>query len=265
MFDTHIMYSRKCGATARAIRDEFEILGVPTTFSEDPPNNRDTNIIRWGTSRKGIKVNGVVFNSRSAIARSTDKYRTLEVLRDSGDIVWHVPQFHKNPRALLHFLGRNAPIVWRGKNHSHGRDFEYIENLGEATHNTEDDGYYMAYIDKAREYRVFATPYKALIVYEKKPMVEEPDNYRWNMEFGYRQEQIKDITLSTLGAIHLAIDSVKALGLDFGAVDILETKDGEVYVIECNTAPTLGEYSLPIVVSHMVSTLWPNGIENDGD
>lgn len=38
----------------------------------------------------------------------------------------------------------------------------------------------------------------------------------------------------------LAIEAVEALGLDFGAVDILMTGDGSVYVLEVNTAPGLG-------------------------
>jgi glutathione synthase/RimK-type ligase-like ATP-grasp enzyme len=38
----------------------------------------------------------------------------------------------------------------------------------------------------------------------------------------------------------LAINAVAALGLDFGAVDIIKDENGDVYVLECNTAPGLG-------------------------
>lgn len=39
---------------------------------------------------------------------------------------------------------------------------------------------------------------------------------------------------------NLAIDAVKALGLDFGAVDIIKDEEGNVFVLEVNTAPGLG-------------------------
>lgn len=38
----------------------------------------------------------------------------------------------------------------------------------------------------------------------------------------------------------LAIDAIEALGLDFGAVDIIRNPDGQVFVLEVNTAPGLG-------------------------
>lgn len=39
---------------------------------------------------------------------------------------------------------------------------------------------------------------------------------------------------------NLAVEAVEALGLDFGAVDIIKDTDGNVYVLEVNTAPGLG-------------------------
>jgi glutathione synthase/RimK-type ligase-like ATP-grasp enzyme len=38
----------------------------------------------------------------------------------------------------------------------------------------------------------------------------------------------------------LAIDAVQVLGLDFGAVDIIKDENGDVFVLEINTAPGLG-------------------------
>jgi D-alanine-D-alanine ligase-like ATP-grasp enzyme len=37
----------------------------------------------------------------------------------------------------------------------------------------------------------------------------------------------------------LSVEAVAALGLDFGAVDIIEDKEGNFYVLEINTAPGL--------------------------
>ena len=38
----------------------------------------------------------------------------------------------------------------------------------------------------------------------------------------------------------LAVEAIQALGLDFGAVDIIMNNDGDVFVLEINTAPGLG-------------------------
>jgi len=38
----------------------------------------------------------------------------------------------------------------------------------------------------------------------------------------------------------LAVEAIQALGLDFGAVDIIMDNDGDVFVLEVNTAPGLG-------------------------
>lgn len=263
MLRTHIMYHRSCGVTARAIYSALQdIIGDNVSISSGPPDTRNCNVIRWGTSARGRRVNGVIFNPRRAILNVTDKYKTLEILADDDRLVWHTPNFSKDPSDIFH---DGRAIIWRGRNHRHGNQWEYIEDLSRATHNRSGDGYFMEYINKVREYRIYASPDKAMVVYEKIPSVENPDPYRWNMDFGYRQEQVKDITMNTIVAIRIAMETVSALHLNFGAVDVVETEGGRLYVLECNSAPTLGEYSLPIITSHMVNTIWPNGIENDGD
>ena len=45
------------------------------------------------------------------------------------------------------------------------------------------------------------------------------------------------------GLCPLGVEAAKALGLDFGAVDIIE-KNGRYYVLEVNTAPRLEGYSI---------------------
>ena len=45
----------------------------------------------------------------------------------------------------------------------------------------------------------------------------------------------------------MGIDAVSALGLDFGAVDIIEDADGKLYVLEVNTAPGLEGQTLTLM------------------
>ncbi len=41
------------------------------------------------------------------------------------------------------------------------------------------------------------------------------------------------------GLLNLGCHAVSALGLDFGAADIIQDKHGKLYVLEVNTAPGL--------------------------
>ena len=45
-------------------------------------------------------------------------------------------------------------------------------------------------------------------------------------------------------------NTIKALKLDFGAVDIIRAKNGKLYVLEVNTAPGLEERKLQIYADY---------------
>jgi hypothetical protein len=54
----------------------------------------------------------------------------------------------------------------------------------------------------------------------------------------------------------LAQDAVEALGLDFGSVDICMDKDGDIFVLEVNTACGLEETTLSNYISG-IQTFYP--------
>lgn len=102
--------------------------------------------------------------------------------------------------------------------------------------------YYTQQVPKQNEFRVWAFRNKALATYEKK--LDYPQKYgrngrskevwNWHNGFAYqfvRPEAVQDKLKQ------LAVDAVAALGLDFGAVDIILGADRWYYVLEVNTAP----------------------------
>jgi len=241
-----VLYSKKCANTGRAIVKGLKSAGVNASGGFESPSDTNCNLIRWGTSAKSKMFSGNVFNKREAIGRATDKLVALSVLSKARI---PVPVFGED---LAIF--DNLPILWRGRNHHAGNKFRMIKTLKEYREEVkrgQTEGYYMDFINKAREYRIYATTEEVIICYEKLKTKDVTCPYRWNRDFGYSQEQCKRVSKNTSCAMILATRCIKTLGLDFGAVDIVETKDGKLYVIEVNTGPTLGDFSLPIILEKM--------------
>lgn len=94
--------------------------------------------------------------------------------------------------------------------------------------------WFSSYVPMETEYRVWIYRDEHLDTYEK--VMHRPKDYKYigrNFRNGFDFEhtrQKQDATAQARMAIH-------ALGLDFGAVDMLRGEDGEIYILEVNTAP----------------------------
>lgn len=98
---------------------------------------------------------------------------------------------------------------------------------------------YTKYVFKIREYRVHATKTEVIDTQQKvcKPG-EEPKTWKIRVHSNGFMFQRNNIAVSPERDA-LAIAAINTLGLDFGAVDIIEDKKGNLYVLEVNTAPGL--------------------------
>lgn len=97
--------------------------------------------------------------------------------------------------------------------------------------------FFTEYVPRDTEYRVWVYRRRMLGTYEKVMMY--PDKYRFigcNYRNGFAFKYVPT-EVAPVPAIEAAAASVTALGLDFGAVDILRGKDGHYHVLEVNTAP----------------------------
>lgn len=107
---------------------------------------------------------------------------------------------------------------------------------------------YVEYIEKKYEYRAIVVGDSVVDFKQKKKRLSERDGegnviedtriehdpHVWNLNGGYifaREGVRHPDTID-----ELAVKAVKALGLDFGAVDIIEDDEGRLYVLEINTA-----------------------------
>lgn len=198
-----------CGPTGRTLRD---LVGVV----------RGNGVVCWGMGYGGE------LPALNRHASRYDKLEQLRVLRDAG--VLTVPFFERLPEGA-----ENYPLLGRRLRHHGGRDIQLIMQPGDAAHCGAD--FYTRYIPRQTEYRTWVYRRRHLGTYEK--VLAHPERYNRigaNFRNGFAfnlvpGEGVAD-EIRNLGSA-----TVTALGLDFGAVDILRGMDGRYYVLEANTAP----------------------------
>lgn len=176
-----------------------------------------------GVVNYGYNPNNQNLPTLNGQAGRVDKYTELVKLDEAG--VATVP-FSKNSGDLL------GTYLARRVHHTRGRDIQ-VNGRGD---------YYTELIPKAREYRTWVFRDKHLATYEKVLSYPERNGRRgrsreiWNWGNGYGYEYRRGDE-APRDARTLASRAVKALGLDFGAVDLILGRDGFYYVLEVNTAP----------------------------
>lgn len=205
-------------------------LGVDHGRSGDLDRRYDY-LIRWGTSGSvRYRPNQEAINSRRAVDRNTNKLWSLRRLDEEGVTV---PPFSTDADDL------DWPLLGRERQHSQGSDINLILQQRDVTL-TEND-FYVKYIPTKLEYRMHVADGEVFKVHEKR-LRHEAENHPYirNAETGWvfvdprRREPDHQ----------LAVGAVEAVGLDFGAVDVVRGEDDVEYVLEVNSAPSLDEGNL---------------------
>lgn len=176
--------------------------------------------INWGRNTANSQLNPDISNV-------TNKRRMRELFAEHG-----VPM----PKlARLHGYERNLPLVGRPDTHTKGRGFwlcsttEDVRRALRGTRRKRAATHFMEYISRERaprEYRVHIFLGKSIRISEKN--FDDDGKYTTAKP----QHNVRHVRQA-------AKDAVKAVGLDFGAVDIL-ANDDECWVLEVNSAPGVG-------------------------
>lgn len=208
-----VIASKKTRKSAAALKEKLEELDY------DGPQ------INWGFS--GSTKTDVI-NKPRAVALAVNKRLALEELDDEGVLTLLV-----DTDDHIEF-----PLLGRPDNHSMGRWFYVCHNREDmrqamrkkrhpATH-------FQTYLTDFREFRVHIVNGESIKISEK----IGGGNYHSGATYQYPQDF--DHKKSLRVAAQKAVD---ALGLDFGAVDVV-WHDNKPYTLEVNTAPRLtDEYS----------------------
>lgn len=241
-----LLYHPKTSPTGRQLRDCLGIAGG-TRVRGNP-----TSIIRWGTQREP-EHGGV--NTPSSLALASDKLRALTALAAAGV---RVPEFTTTAPSVGTWLGRLR--------HGYGGRDIALRASYPAPPSEEERAYYQRdfytkYIPNRREYRIHVFDGEVIRVQGKyldfpdQHTVPQIKNYAQGFRFRTPERQLNSSRLTA------ATQSVEALGLVFGAVDLLVGEDGLEYVLEVNTAPKLA----PLTCSQYAEAIRKYLGVSDGD
>lgn len=234
-----VIYPYKMGsASAKALAQALDARRVRPVGRYKP--RREDLIVNWGAStiprwyEAYMRLNGEggFLNYPNCVRNATNKLSCFRILTEAS-----VPtvEWTTEPHVVLEWQRDNRKIVARGTLTGHsGAGIEIVDI---------DDWIpraplYTKYINPVAEYRVHVFDGKVIDYVKKRrrngdqpegieSMVRSLGNgWVFTRENLRRLERVEE----------MAVNAIKALGLDFGAVDILRDEDNNCMVLEVNTA-----------------------------
>lgn len=226
-----LLYHARSHVTGNRLGD---YLGVPHGRE---CRSRYQNLIRWGSRSSVEYAPSNVHNAQSQLQNASEKYQSLEQLRAGGV---PIPEFTRDRDEISDTFG--YPALGRADSHSRGEDINLIMQWRDA-YLTDNNDYFVEYIPTDFEYRMHVIDGEVVKIHEKR-LRSDADNHPYirNHETGWVFVEPREQP----PADQIAIDAVGSLGLDFGAVDVIMSEDGDPYVLEVNTAPSLDETNMEI-------------------
>lgn len=208
---------------------------TPRTF-----DGHDT-VIRWGCTTDvphGIQV----INKASAIHEVNDKVEFRKKLQDvelCPNTWFSFTQFAEEnntpPEVNMGFT-----VIVRPSRHAQGRNLHVCTGLYEvrqACRRYGEGNYYISeLINKVAEYRVAVVQGRAAWVAKKTP--GNPQDVAWNVARGGRFDNVR-WSEWPLKVVRVAVEAFNLSTLDFGGVDVMVDAEGNCYILEINSAPSL--------------------------
>jgi hypothetical protein len=208
-------------------------------------------VIGWGNAKipswqSKANLRGVtILNKPGAVNTASNKLLALQALKASGI---SVPEFTTDLNTASSWLRAGYTVVERHELRGNSGAGIRIVNLNdpEMPNDIQSAPLYTKFIPKTNEFRVHVFRGEVIDYIEKKKKLaanrtETFNKYISSINCGwvFSRTDVRDIP--EVRAI--AIKAVNALGLDFGAVDIVY-ENGMPYVLEVNTAPGLSGTTL---------------------
>ena len=229
--------------SARELSRATGVLRLKTNGTSRFRARPDDLIVIWGSSNLGgINArNARVLNKPDAVNRASNKLLTFQAIGDMG-----VPYCH-NIVTAREWLGMGTKVVvcrTTVTGHS-GQGIVLARTAAEVV----SAPLYTKYVPKKDEYRVHVFGGRVIDYAMKKRRRDAEVTNEYVRSHANGWVFVRDSVLLPNSVGNMAKRAIQALGLDFGAVDIICDKhSGQPYVLEINTAPglvgtTLGRYA----------------------
>ena len=205
-------------------------------------------LINWGSSDPLTRqLNCRIINRPSAVAFASDKILSLAAFKDKNV---NCPDWTTDINVAEEWINNGKTVFCRTLTRAHsGRGIHIASTSDELV----DAPLYTQYIKKQKEFRVHVFRNKVIDLQEKRRSTNSPDS-----DFLIRNHAngfvfCRDNIIEPTNLRSTALSAVAALGLDFGAVDIIYNAHyNKCYALEVNTAPglegtTLESYSNAII------------------
>lgn len=204
----------------------------------------DKCVINWGAGTLPDQIQECnILNKPEAIRNASNKLKSFELFKEAGVVV---PLFFTTKAEASDYLQEDdsRSVVCRTVLNGHS-------GVGIVMANSADDlvdaPLYTAYVKKQEEYRYHVFMGKVVDIQRKARKLDVPaEEVNWQIRnldggFIFARENVNENEIASENAIM----AVEALGLDFGAVDIVWNKREDKYVVlEVNTAPGLSGSTL---------------------
>ena len=206
-----------------------------------------TPVINWGHSKAHFPIG---LNKADAVNNAADKRLTFAKLKEANipTVKWTVDKAEANL-----WFANGAIVVARTKVRAAcGRGIVLCkQNHPEASSELVEAPLYTKYMNKDRELRIHVFQGKVIALAEKK----RRRGVTRTLSQRLVQSHDNGWVFCTPDHIHtstklLAIKAIKALGLDFGAVDVI-IRRGKAFILEVNTSPGLEGRTLTAYVEAM--------------
>lgn len=202
-------------------------------------------LINWGSGRLPDQAMACekILNHPNAIINASNKLKSFELFQEAGVTI---PPFFTTKEKASEYLAQNAgsSVVCRTVLNGHS-------GAGIVISSSQDDlvaaPLYTAYVKKQEEYRYHVFMGQVVDIQRKARKRDVPDDaVNWqvrNLDGGFIFA--REGVVASPVASEEAVKAVTALGLDFGAVDLIyNAREDKYYVLEVNTAPGLSGTTL---------------------
>ncbi len=196
--------------------------------------------INWGNAG-GFSASKIL-NAPKAVAIARHKVKTFDACKD----VCNVPKYTVQLDEALAWVEEGREVLGRDYTGSCGDDISFIQEDRDGWMESE---FWVEYIKKDDEYRVHVMADDLILIQKKVARKRDVDGNAIDLsqvDFRIRNHDngfifIREGFTCPERVVDCAKAAVKALGLDFGAVDVMNLwrDEKKAYLLEVNTAPGL--------------------------